>query len=339
MRGEIGHVELGQDVLGRLRVVVGGTADQREAGQRDHRIDCAAAVLHEEALDRRALVETAGEGRDHAQAFRLERRDDAVIMAGIAGQQIRAQQQHADRAAFVRDFWEPVDRVGDAALHARVIHADIGIFDRCRRLGDAAKGSARPVRIAVDQQTDHIDDVLLGARQPVLQRQEIGAHVLRGAGNETKQLRQLPQHLHLTLAAGACALAVAAQLLQPGDGAERLAAHVELADPRQLDDFGRGHAADHRVAIVAAGCQRRHHRADVIVEKQHRGDDDVAARDSRRGSAKAPHRRYPIRRRREPTVQAPGNRAAAGCAHAPPRRTDGCPWSRRRHAAVSRQRA
>ena len=77
----------------------------------------------------------------------------------------------------------------------------------------------------------------------------------------------------------AAALAIAAQLLQQGDGAERLAAHVELADARQLDDLGRRHAADHRVAVVAPRLQRRQHGADVVVEEQHRGDDDVAAGD------------------------------------------------------------
>ena len=91
-----------------------------------------------------------------------------------------------------------------------------------------------------------------GARQPILQRQEIGAHVLRGARNETQQLRQLPQHLHLALAAGARAIAVAAQPLEPGDRAERLAAHVELADPRQPHDF----AADMQ-QIIASQWSRR----------------------------------------------------------------------------------
>ena len=101
MRGEIGNIELGQNVFGRLRIVVGGTADQREAGQRDHRIDGAAAILHEEAFDRRALVEAAGESRNDAQALGLECRDHAVIVAGISGQQIGAQQQDADRAPLV----------------------------------------------------------------------------------------------------------------------------------------------------------------------------------------------------------------------------------------------
>ena len=39
MRGDVGHVERGQQFLGGPGVVVGGTADQRESGQRHHRID------------------------------------------------------------------------------------------------------------------------------------------------------------------------------------------------------------------------------------------------------------------------------------------------------------
>jgi hypothetical protein len=73
MGGEVGHVERASMSSAAFGVVVGGAADQREAGQRHHRIDGGAAVLHEEALDRRARVEAAGEGRDHAQAARLQR--------------------------------------------------------------------------------------------------------------------------------------------------------------------------------------------------------------------------------------------------------------------------
>jgi hypothetical protein len=35
MRRQIGYVELGENVFGRPGVVVGGTTDQRETGQRD----------------------------------------------------------------------------------------------------------------------------------------------------------------------------------------------------------------------------------------------------------------------------------------------------------------
>ena len=43
MGGEIRDVEFGEDFVGRLGVVVGGAADQREAGQRNQRVDDADA--------------------------------------------------------------------------------------------------------------------------------------------------------------------------------------------------------------------------------------------------------------------------------------------------------
>ena len=66
--GEIGHVEPRQHRVGRAGVVIGGAADQREAGQRDQRVDDRRAVALEEGLDRGARVEPAGEGRDDVEA-------------------------------------------------------------------------------------------------------------------------------------------------------------------------------------------------------------------------------------------------------------------------------
>ncbi len=80
MGGDVGHVELDQRRLGGSRVVVGGAADQREAGERDHRVDGGAAVVEEEALDGGARIEAAGKGRNDGEAARLEGGDDAVIV-------------------------------------------------------------------------------------------------------------------------------------------------------------------------------------------------------------------------------------------------------------------
>ena len=44
MRRDIGHIERRQQFLGGAGIVVGGAADQREAGQRNHRIDRGRAV-------------------------------------------------------------------------------------------------------------------------------------------------------------------------------------------------------------------------------------------------------------------------------------------------------
>ncbi len=67
VRGEVGHVELREHFLGGARVVVGRTADEREAGQRHDGIDDRAPVLHEELFDRGPRIEAGREGRDDAQ--------------------------------------------------------------------------------------------------------------------------------------------------------------------------------------------------------------------------------------------------------------------------------
>ena len=117
-------------------------------------------------------------------------------------------------------------------------------------------------------------------------------------------------------------------------------AHVELADPGQLHDFAAPTCSkSSRRNWIAAGSQRRHHRADMIVEEQHGRDRRYRRARYPHGTAPAPRHRCPIRRRRGPRVPVPENRASAISAHARPRRTDDCPWSRRRPEPVSRQRA
>ncbi len=118
------------------------------------------------------------------------------------------------------------------------------------------------------------------AGQHVLQGQEVGADVLRGAGDVAQDLRDPPQHGDLLLAgAGLAALAAAAQALEQLHRALGRRAHVELADPGQADHLAGRHGADHGVAVVAAGPQVADHRLDVVLHEQHGGDDDVALRD------------------------------------------------------------
>jgi hypothetical protein len=157
-----------------------------------------------------------------------------------------------------------------------MIQADIGIQD-WRRGADALVA----LRIAPDQQPDHVGEVLLGTGQPVLHAQEIGPRVLGRTGDVAQQLGQPAQHAHLLLAAGlrAALAVIATQLLQHRHRAARLGGHVELAELAQAHDLAARHAAHHRRAILAPRLQRRLHRTDMVVEKQHGGDDDVAAFD------------------------------------------------------------
>ena len=103
---------------------------------------------------------------------------------------------------------------------------------------------ARPVGVAVDQHADHVGDVVVRAGQPVLQRQEVGAHVLRGAGDEAQDLA----------AAGAAsssaarrrarrrASCAAAQPLQQRQRAAAAAVHAEPAHAGQPHHLAGRHA-------------------------------------------------------------------------------------------------
>ena len=57
VRGQVGHVQAGQDFLGGLRVVVGRAAHQREAGEGQHGVDGAVPVAGEVLLDGGARIE------------------------------------------------------------------------------------------------------------------------------------------------------------------------------------------------------------------------------------------------------------------------------------------
>ena len=92
MGGEVGHVERRQHLRRALGVIVGGAADQREAGQREKRVDPGRAAPEEEALCGRARVEAAGEGRYDGQPARFQLGDHGVIMGRVAGQDIGAHQ-------------------------------------------------------------------------------------------------------------------------------------------------------------------------------------------------------------------------------------------------------
>ncbi len=152
--------------------------------------------------------------------------------------------------------------------------ADVGILDRGRRL--AAAPVAAPV--ARDQRAQHRLDVLVGAAEPVLHRQEPGTQVLRLAGHEAQQLRQPAQRLHLSSARGRLSAAAAAQLLHQLHDARGGLGHVQIAHARQLHDGAVGDQPDHRVAMRAPRLQRRADRLHMLLEKQQVRDHDVALR-------------------------------------------------------------
>ncbi len=286
MGGDVGHVELDQRRLGGSRVVVGGAADQREAGERDHRVDGRAAVVEEEALDGGARIEAAGKGRNDGEAARLEGGDDAVIVAGVAGEQVGAQDDEPDAGAAAGR--QARGGLGDPLRQPRVVEADIGIVDRRRRGDLAAQALARAVGIAVDEQADHVLDVVVGSGEPVLQHEEIGAQVLGRAGDEAQDLRQAPQHPHLAGARSAAGARLAAQALQEGQRAARLLAETVAAKAREVDDVGDRHAADDGVAGLATGAQVVDDRRDMLLHEQHGAEDDVGVVDGAAAAGESP---------------------------------------------------
>ena len=204
-------------------------------------------------------------------------------MRGVFGQHIGAHDQQADRAGGgCVGSGQIAGAFRDAARKPGMIDTDFRILCRCRGFEGAAQMTAGAAGIPVHQEADHVDDVFFRARQPVLQRQEVGAHVLGGAWDKAQNFWDAPEHRHLASPAGAAlalALGAAPQPLQQRHGAATLAVHGELADPRQFGDLACRHAADHRVAMIAPGFQRGQHRLDVVFHEQHVGDDDVAVCD------------------------------------------------------------
>ena len=240
MGRDIGNIELRESLLGCARIIIGGPANKGEAGERDHGIHRWHTIAHEVRVHRRAGIQPRGEYWDHVQPLRLKRVDHAVIVARIIGQHIGTQKHQADCALGTRPR-QQIRAFHDASLGARVIKTDFRILDRRFNLQPADHGLARPGCVAVDQHADHIRDIIRRTSQPVLKRQEIGADVLCGAGDEAQQLRQFPQHLHLALAAGrrSARLGLAAQFLQQAGNPLGLASHAELTESRQPHDLGR----------------------------------------------------------------------------------------------------
>ena len=301
MGGDIGNVEPGEDFLRRLGVVIGGAAHQGETHQRHHGVDGGLAVLHEEFFDGRAGVKASREGGDDAQAPRFQRRDHAVVVTSVARQHIGAHEQQAHSRLGAALGRRQLARVlGDDAIHARMIDADLGIFDGRLDFHLAAQMAARTIGVAIHQIENQIDHVLFRARQPILHGEEIGAHILRRAGDEAQDLRQAPQHLHL-IGAGAGGLFLgAAQLLQQAHGGVGGRAHVELADARQLRHFSGGERTQHGVAGGAARFEDRQQRREVVFHEKHGVDDDVALPDVIEAALQSHRIRRKFRRRMHP---------------------------------------
>ena len=257
MRGDVGHVELGQHFFGGFGVVVGRPPDQRKTGERNQRVDGGAAVFEEVFVDGGSAVQARRKAGHDAQTARFEGGDHTVIVPGIVGQQVRAQHQQAHRA-FDRALGGGGQHTGvfaEAAFEAWVVDTHFGVFDGRLGLEHTAQVFALAIGAAINHMAHQVEDVLVRAAQPVLQGHEIGAHILRRTGDEAQHLGNAAQHLELGGATGAALFFFATQLFQQGHGAAGGLAHVKVAQPGQLHHLsGRGHA-NHGVAVVAPLAQ------------------------------------------------------------------------------------
>ena len=144
MRGDVGHVEFRQQrPRQRARRCRQGRRPARSRSARPlRRPSPRPSCMKKRSIAGRWSSPLANAGIT-LQSPRLERRDHAVIVRGVAGQQVGAQQQHADGAALPGAAGSRSARSAMRPLHARVVDADIGIVDRRRGL-DAPRSPARP---------------------------------------------------------------------------------------------------------------------------------------------------------------------------------------------------
>ena len=224
-------------------------------------------------------------------------------MRGIVAQKVGAQQDQSDRAVAARRVGSAITRQDTQALRdllrvARVIDAGFGIFARRIGFDETLAARTRASGIAVDQRAHHGHHVLIRTRKPILQRQEIGAHILRGAWNEFEDFGETPQHLHLASArAGRALFRRSAQLLEQRQRPLGGRVHAVIAHARQLDDFARRHQADHGVAVFPARFERRHDPANVVIDEQHCRNDDIGAFDGGLGLSQSGVIKAPLRSR------------------------------------------
>ena len=149
----------------------------------------------------------------------------------------------------------------------------------------AAECLARPGGVSIDEIPDHPLDVGLRSRKPVLQQQQVRAHILRRARDELENGWKGAERLHLPLAARLSLPARPTQLLEQRDRREHRAclacAHVELPEPRALHQLRRAERTEHGIRVGTARDHCVEHLFRVLVLKELRARDDVRSRDVR----------------------------------------------------------
>ena len=161
-----------------------------------------------------------------------------------------------------------------------MVHSEFRVIHRGLNLHFAAQCSSRAIRTAVDDMAHQVENVDVRATHPILKGDEVSPDILGGAWNETQHLWQAPQHLHLRCAT--CSLfflPAAAQLLQKCHGPTGWLFHVEIAQAGELDHLAGRRHTDHGVTVLAPCAQILKNRQEVVLEKQHAGNNDIGPSD------------------------------------------------------------
>ena len=96
-----------------------------------------------------------------------------------------------------------------------------------------------PAGVAIDQHANHLLDVAFRARQPVGERQEVGAQILSLPRDVFQDLGQATQQTHLLGAGARAPGAFGLEALQKGQRGAFLPVHLQTTAARKLGDLRR----------------------------------------------------------------------------------------------------
>src|SRR4029078_10494463 len=86
--------------------------------------------------------------------------------------------------------------LANAQPRTRMVESDLRIVDGRRRAKLAPQMRTRPVGVTLDEHANRVGEIVLGARQPVLQGKKVSAQILRLARNDPEQPGPPPPTLH-----------------------------------------------------------------------------------------------------------------------------------------------
>mmetsp|Transcript_54202 Transcript_54202/g.128743 ORF Transcript_54202/g.128743 Transcript_54202/m.128743 type:complete len:620 (-) Transcript_54202:301-2160(-) len=307
---DVRAVQLREHLDGLVMVLGGGAADEREAGQVDHRVGHDGA-LGEEVTHGAREVKPARVEADHAGAARLELLDERGVVGLVLGVDVRLLEDQPDGGRGRRvdaeqlgvSVVEPVVVLHGVLEHLggeRVPDADVREEGRLRDL--VRDLVLALVHVLVGHHEEKRLEVLRGATEPVLEGEHEAARILRLVRRKVlENLGEGAEELEHGALEGRAVLLLFL-LHELADHRLRLPElrHRERANLVEAHHVRHGGEDEHGVKLVA---QRRHHLNNLLSELLHedeRADEDVGRLDvglerlERRGVAQlleeVPHR-------------------------------------------------